>query len=540
MTHSVHDLSAARAKQKARKNGSPPKPPASAPLIKLGTDLHRVVDESIAALATSELYQRDAELVRLVRSQEPDDLPGEATGSPLIRPCALATMRETLSRCARYEQFNPRDMEYVPVTPPDRVAAATLARGTWDGIRVLAGVTEAPVLRPDGSVFELPGYDRRTGLVYIPNCSVPPVVEFPTQAEACAALAALCEVFVDFPFVSEAARYVPIAAILTLMGRPAIAGPVPLIVADAPTRGTGKTLFTNTIAMVASGRSAPAQTYPSDPDELEKVLSACALYGSRLIALDNVTGTLGCAPLDKVLTADDYVSMRILGKTEMRELRWRALLLATANNVVLGADTARRSLMCRMEPSVERPEERQNFRHANLLAYVKEKRGELVAAALTVLRGFVAAGRPNATSFVWGGFQAWTELVPAAIVWAGGANVLAARAVSVGVPDSAADALKILLRTLPTLAPNGASAKTIVSALWPAGGRREPGPPDGFDALREAIETFVPPKRPMDTPTAQRIGLSFQKVVGRISDGRRLQCKPDPLTNTQIWWVETC
>jgi hypothetical protein len=42
--------------------------------------------------------------------------------------------------------------------------AAVHARGIWDGIRHLEAVINFPVLRPDGTVLDRPGYDAGTGL----------------------------------------------------------------------------------------------------------------------------------------------------------------------------------------------------------------------------------------------------------------------------------------------------------------------------------------------------------------------------------------
>ena len=50
--------------------------------------------------------------------------------------------------------------------PPDWAAQAVAARGTWPGLRPLEGVTEAPLLRPDGSVLAAAGYDAPSGFLY--------------------------------------------------------------------------------------------------------------------------------------------------------------------------------------------------------------------------------------------------------------------------------------------------------------------------------------------------------------------------------------
>jgi hypothetical protein len=50
------------------------------------------------------------------------------------------------------------------VTPPPNVLTAALARKEWPKLRPLFGIVGAPVLRPDGSLLQDPGYDPATGL----------------------------------------------------------------------------------------------------------------------------------------------------------------------------------------------------------------------------------------------------------------------------------------------------------------------------------------------------------------------------------------
>src|SRR5262249_26018187 len=92
---------------------------------------------------------------------------------------------------------------------------------------------------------------------------------------------------------------------------------------------------------------------------------------------------------------------------------------ATGNNVIPAADTARRISHIRLESSEERPEERQNFAHSNLLVWVKDNRPELLRAALTILAAFHQAHRPDQHLTAWGSFEGWTALVGNAVGWAG-------------------------------------------------------------------------------------------------------------------------
>ncbi len=59
----------------------------------------------------------------------------------------------------------------------------------------------------------------------------------------------------------------------------------------------------------------------------------------------------------------------------------------------------------------EHPEERTDFRHPRLLAWVGENRGRILPAALTLLRAYVAAGRPVQRLPGFGSFEEWSDLV---------------------------------------------------------------------------------------------------------------------------------
>ncbi|MGK4001118.1 hypothetical protein WMF31_00735 [Sorangium sp. So ce1036] len=493
------------------------------PLIRLGPELHELADRGIQALRTDEdLYQRDGSLVHVTQADA--EASSKFSGSPQIRRLALATLRERLTRAARWERFDKRADDWVRTIPTDPVVHAILNRGEWDGIRHIVGIIETPALRPDGSVLTSPGYDQETGYLYLPNADFPQVPESPTQDDARRALAELAECFCDFPYKSEEHRYTAIAAILTLIARPAIRGAVPAFLFDASTRGSGKTLQSDVVSLIATGRTTAKMNYPADDAELEKVLGAYALRGTALVNFDNITRQFGGGPLDRCLTAEDTVELRILGKSEIPTLRWRSVIVATGNNITLTGDTARRVLISRLESDLENPEDRAEFKHPDLLGWVRTERTRLVAAALTLLRAFFIAGCPQGHVKPWGSFGPWAQFVPAAILFAGGADPMLTRPTVEGEEDPEKQALAVILHHLPRLDSTGAgiTAKTAIAALYSTERLRgQHVPPDGFDDLREAIEVLVP-TRPGTAPDPTRLGNKLAKLRARVVGGRKL------------------
>jgi putative DNA primase/helicase len=110
------------------------------------------------------------------------------------------------------------------------------------------------------------------------------------------------------------------------------------------------------------------------------------------------------------------VKVRILGRSEMPECESRTMTCATGNNVTYRGEVVRRGLTCTIETRVERPELREFKRDA--LAYAAANRGTFVAAALTVMRGFIAAGAPRVCGPL-GSYAAWSRMVRSPLVWLG-------------------------------------------------------------------------------------------------------------------------
>ncbi len=497
---------------------------AGRPIIAVTADIHLAVSASCEALSRDDgLYQRDGSLARLVRVAEPDEL--QAVGTPQIRSVSIATLRERLTRLASYVVCNAKG-DWVPKAPGSDVVLAVADRAEWPGVRPIVGIAEAPIVRPDGGIVTTAGYDHATGYVYQPNCELPKLSECPTQPQAAKALAYIAALFAEFPMRSESDRYVPIAALLTMLARPAIRGAVPGFVFDASTPGSGKSMLCDVVTMIAMGRKAARLNWTDDEEEVEKNLGALALRGAGVVVFDNIAKPFGGAPIERALTATDKVAFRILGRSEVPELRWRAVVLGSGNNVAISGDTPRRLLVARIEPNVENPEER-TFNITDLVAHAEANRPMLLAAALTILRSWHCAGRP-CEHHPWGGFEAWTRIVPAALTYAGAPNVMLSRPSLDAAAATAAQQLGTLLAGVFKLAEGlPVSARAIVDALYPDGkAPRGDMPPDGQDDTREILETAIGRGiRPGTAPTPSQVGNVLRKHRGRVSQGHRLVCQ---------------
>jgi hypothetical protein len=433
----IHEVKRTRVARRKLKVVEAPPPAEGQPEILLEAgQLHVIVGKAEDALLAAEgpqVFQRGNVLVRVIRTESvtvwrrrrkepgPDQpLFLRPSGALVIHPIETAYLVDRFTASAAWKKWDSRTTDWRPADCPPKVAEVYLARaGDWRA-RPLIGILEAPTLRPDGSILDQPGYDEETGLLYDPGETVfPAIPASPTKDEATAALQLLLWILKGFPFVSPSDRSAALSALLTGLVRKSIKT-APLHAFRAPKMRVGKSLLADLVSMLATGRTAAvlSQNYEK-PDEEKKRLLAVLLAGDPVICYDNVDKPFGGAALCQALT-QETISDRILGATAMATAPTAVTFLATGNNLIFEADITSRVVPCDLDPEVERPEEREF--DVNLYEYVPEHRGELVAAALTVLRAYHVAGRPRVGIPRWGGFEEWSDWVRSALVWLGQAD----------------------------------------------------------------------------------------------------------------------
>lgn len=396
--------------------GGRPPPPT---IRHVGGMLHEVVDQAEQALLQAELglYQRGTFIVRpgTVRATASGGDTGERRRIVKQGNRAIA---EAMTEAASWEKFDRRRDDWVSIDAPIAVADTYLQRvGRWQ-LPVLAGLLDAPTLRADGSVLSQPGYDRMTGLLLeagpVPYPAIPVT---PSKADARAALALLCSLIADFPFVGAVDRAVALSAMLTAAIRRSLST-APLHAFDAPVAGSGKSKLVDIATLIANGRVAAVIAQGRTEEELEKRLGALLLAGEQVIAIDNCEAPLGGEFLCQMLT-QQILRMRVLGHSEMPELPTAALVTATGNNLALVGDMTRRAILCRLDPNCERPELREFS--SDPIATLRAERPKYLAAALTVLRAFDVSGRPRQADAL-GSFEEWSSWVRGSLIWLGEAD----------------------------------------------------------------------------------------------------------------------
>ena len=375
--------------------------------------LPAVTAEAIAALAAlndpPEMFVRSGRLVR-VREDE--------NGIPEIQAMEDSHVKGRLARVANFVRTTEKGE--TKVIPPDWLVK-DVGQLPWWPFPALEAVVEAPIMRPDGTIFDTPGYDPRTRLYYRPvdGFDVRPIPAAPTEVDTRAAVRLLDEAVGEFPYEDGASAANTLALMLTPLVRQAVNGPVPLALIDKPQAGTGGSLLAETIAVISSGHTAEMLGAPRDEEEWRKQITAKLSTGATMITVDNVEGALYAPSLARALTARTWTD-RVLGRSETVTVSQRATWIATGNNIQLRGDLPRRCYWIRLDARESRPWQRENFKHPDLLGWVTKNRGRLIHALLTLARAWFAAGKPKAPGLPrLGSFEAWTETVGGMVAFAG-------------------------------------------------------------------------------------------------------------------------
>jgi hypothetical protein len=377
-------------------------------IVTTGRHMRDISEDAMQALVTANaipyLFVRSGQLVRVVMDEE---------HTPSIQCVGENEMRGRLARVANFVAMRQAKdaLEAYPVDPPMAIVRDILASGGWP-LPAISGVIECPSIRPDGSIITAPGYDRATGLVYVPRDGMVTIdiPANPSRGDVARAKSALLEPLQDFPFSDEASLANALAAIITPIMRPAIDGRVPLCLMDAPQMGTGKSLLSGLVSTIATGRPQAVITAPRDDDEWRKRITAALMTGSAVITIDNLTGKLYSGDLASVLTAPEW-SDRVLGASKMVRLPNVATWVATGNNVQLGGDMARRCYWVRLDAKLSRPWQRYGFKIANLADWCMTNRGRLISSALTLARAWYVAGCPAGDAPKVGSFEQWSQVI---------------------------------------------------------------------------------------------------------------------------------
>ena len=346
------------------------------------------------------LYQRCGRLVRLA--------PGK-------RGLEIKEMNESeviglLTRTADWVKTS-RD-GFIEISPTRDVAVDMLAYPDAR-LPIIDGVIYTPVFGRTGQLLVVEGYHchDRVWLQSQLTLQLGDVPSNPTPEDITVAVQSLLEMIVDFPFVNDSDRAHALGAMILPFARRLFEGPTPNHLFEAPMPGSGKGLLVNVICILPTGNPCEARTLPERDEEIRKMITAELRRGLPVILLDNADdrSQLHSPALASVLTSVEWTD-RILGVSGMASLPNQAMWLTTANNPNLHIELARRCVRIRLDARDERPWNRKQFKHPDLVQWTKDNRERLVKAILTLISAWIAAGKPEHTK-VLGSFDSWARVI---------------------------------------------------------------------------------------------------------------------------------
>lgn len=470
--------------------------------------------DAIPYMASSQLvYQRSNRLVQVLYNHEVasgDIIRDE--DSPVISDISPAHLWEILAHLIDWKRYDGRLKAWVGCEPPRQVVSAIHGRGYWPGLPRLRGISTVPILREDGSIRMEPGYDDESGLFYAPNSGRPVIPGAPTREDAQKAAADLLDVVRDFPFVAPYHRSIWLSSVLSGIARPIIDGGIPMVMVSSNTPGTGKSLLVDVASVLVTGTSAARSPDVREEDELRKRIASHLAAGDQMCLIDNVRGgsKVGWSVLDAALTAGVW-SDRELGKTSRLRFPMNTMWFCTGNNLSIGADSARRTLVLSLEASDANPEKRTGFKWDPILSEVRRERPFLLGKAINILRAFIHYEKPSSGLPPIGSFEGWSRLIRDCLVWVGLPDPGIGLASEEEGIDEEADARRTLLTSWNNIHDITTVGQALSASEILEGIERHRG--DCRDII-DALAILVP-TRDGSLPTSRRLGIFLRSMINR-------------------------
>lgn len=357
------------------------------------------------------LFQRGGEPLRL----EQDD-----AAYPVARTLTSEKMRYELAHAARWTRYG-HD------TAPAMSLVNTVLSVPELPLPVLRRIVQVPVFAEDGTLKTDPGYHpaSRTFYAPVPGLRCLTVPETPSALDVQTATQTLDTMLQDFPFEAAADRAHAFALFLLTFCREMIAGPTPLHVIEASIARTGKSLLSELLTEPVCGNARTSLTEIEHSEELRKALFMAIYENHPIVRVDNLNHFLNSGVFASYLTDSVASGRPPYGKGNLA-LPIRCIWIVTGNNVQMSEELAgRAACRVRLVPDTDSPAERQGFAIPDIRRWARENRARLIWAGHTMIRHWIAQGRPAYTGKVIGSYEDWSRVVGGILQAAGVEGFLA-------------------------------------------------------------------------------------------------------------------
>jgi len=348
------------------------------------------------------LFRRSGAVVRLRR----DD------GPVYCEPLSVPALRGEIARAAVWKRWAGSGDKAVKINdkPPREVVEDLLSHPGWR-LPVIEQIVESPVFTADGRLIDQPGYDPDCRLWYepAPGLDRVHVPLHPTGEQVADALRLLNNMLGDFPFVDDADRANCPAFCLLPAVRQMIIGNTPMHVFGASKQGTGKGRLVDLWGLIWLRRTPSLTSEPHSDKEWGEKIGSSLMSEAGYFFVDNIKYAVKSGALAVALTTSRF-SYRILGESKVVDLPVRWCWGATANNIKADSDIVRRFIRTRLDANCERPELRKGWKIPDLLGWARDRRSELVSAYLTIVLGWIDAGKPMG-DYTLGSYEEWARVM---------------------------------------------------------------------------------------------------------------------------------
>lgn len=484
-----------------------------------------VVLEAVSGALEVSAGDEDANLPVRVTTLKPPVLAGQlAEHAEVYRTRATPGAKGTSSGAGGKGEFYDEE-----VTPSPMVLGAVLARQFWPGLPPLRKVIGAPVLRPDGTLLQEPGYDPATGYYLAGRTMIEPVPAAPTADDVAAAREFLLDTFLtDFPWVSDADQANYLALLATPILRPYTRALSPFALVVAPLPGSGKTILTSCVGLMVGQK---VLTWTDNEDELRKTITSVLSEAAGVTVWDNVEeGTvINSAVLARLVTERVWTD-RKLGTNTATAFDNDRLWLATGNNLRTGGDMASRAVWVRLDPDCPHPEARTGFSIPNLDTWILHPTNQAVVLRhlLVLILDWTNAGAPPAYDVpAMRQFTKWAQQLGGFLAHHDVPGFLANAEEGRGLDEDAAEWRAFLLRWWALYGNRPVSANEL---------RRDAEPSEYSGDPWEG--TFVAALPSGKLPSVRALGRRLTGQVGRWRGDIVLRSVTDPATNSRTYWIE--
>lgn len=370
----------------------PPPPESSLPVtVFIGPSSRTLLEAANTAIQVynrrngESVFFKDSILVEVIK---------DSSGKPFIREVTADRMLSLLTRNAYWADYQTEKDVKLTLNQARMILSSTPAE--LPAVHELRGLYTG-VLMTEAGISAEPGYHEETGLYLTNGYAVPGIPEHPAAEDVAAARALFEDLFGEFRFSSPVDFENTVLAVLTLVFRRMITGPVPIWVVDKNVSGAGGTLLCQTAGTAALGVVPQPNRTTASPEEMEKQITSALVHGRPFVILDNASRGTNWAP-DILLTATSgtgHVEVRQLGSYNTASCDKPMTFAVNGINLDCRADVSRRVYKTRLSTTRALADEAP-FRRSKseLLAFAEAVHPQVVWAAGVFYAVWKAAGCP--------------------------------------------------------------------------------------------------------------------------------------------------